>query len=157
MEQSTAKKLEGVWKTLTLIGAIAAAGFAASTYLAGYQRTDDAKAEHVAIRAAQADSETHIQEQIRTGAEERQSIRYINVRIEVSQRQINDRLELIAEQNRTVRTRSARAARADRVEVLEDRIQTRDRALRQSYQDRPPVPDEDAVASGDPLSALDGL
>jgi len=141
-------KVEKTWKTLTLIGAIAAAGFGAATYLTNFQSEADAKAESARvdrkIEGVKAEVEKHDQEL--------EEIRYVNVRIEVAQAQVLDELRLARERSRTPRGRDERVAQEEQVAEIERRIEVRGDALEESYERRPVVPTD--APRHDPLTKL---
>jgi hypothetical protein len=155
--ETKASRLERTWKTLTLVGAIAAAGFGASTYLGGFQTAAGARSEHASIREEMRGSDARVAQQIERHAEELRDVRYVNVRIEVAQAQVLDELRLARQRAERAVTAAEREERQATIEELERRIEVRGGALEQSYERRPTVPhDASQIDPEDPLTRLGG-
>ncbi|MCG8670483.1 MAG: hypothetical protein MI867_13785 [Pseudomonadales bacterium] len=149
-KEKVTKTLEGTWKTLTLIGAIAAAGFAAATHLHGFQTVEQAQEDHQELTSSiegVAVEMKDIGNEVEENDDELEAIRYINVRLTAEQRNVNDRLDILIETQRRATTWAEREEQEDRIEELEERIRMRSRAVDAA---RPP-------AAGDPLAGLEGL
>lgn len=146
MDEKTTQRVENSWKTLTLIATIAAAGFAAATHLSDYKTRADARSDHAAIRQDMDEAVDDVEDALDSHDEELAEIRYINVQIAFEQKNVADRLEILATQQREARSRSSRDEQEDRIESLERRIKQRSQAARKV---RPPK------GLKDPLRALD--
>jgi len=146
VDQRTEKRLNATWKTLTLIGAIAAAGFAAATFLSKYQTQDDARREHTEIRSATTTGLAAVEHDVEANEGELRQLKILNVRMAAQQENQSDRMEQLIELQRPARSRRARAAQEQRVDELEQRIQRRDAVL-----------DRAGGGEDDPLVQLEGL
>jgi hypothetical protein len=150
MNPKSEKRLDAGWKTATLIGVIMGTGFAGATYLAKYKTADAAKAEHAELAEATA----KVKEAVVEVEVDVQDIRYVNVRIEVSQQQISDQLKMISFQGQRSRSRADR----EEMRVLAVKTTRRGMALQKSYEQKPVVKAGGAkMKAGDPLAGLEGL
>lgn len=156
MEEKTQKKLDASWKTLSLIGTILAAGFAAATYLGRYQTVDDAKSQHRAIVAEAHEDAASAEERLDAQEEQLVDLRVRNVRIEVGQQQVLDEMRRVRLRDQRARTAAEREAQEQELQEIDERIQRRERALEQSYEQRPILAPE-AMSDNDPLADLEGL
>jgi hypothetical protein len=152
----TAKHLDNTWKTLTLIGSIAAAGFGAAMFLGGFQTQADAAAQHKVLRTEQQDAAKLATSRFEEVDEDLQAQRYIQIRIEIAQQQLLDESRLEREHERRTRTRAEHSERQARIEELEERIEIRAGALKRSYDARPAAPSHE-IDSRDPLAAAKRL
>jgi hypothetical protein len=149
------RRIERTWKALTLVGAIAAAGFVASTYLARFESQSEAQAAHAQLRTEAVERLSEVRAEVRQQESELRDIKYVNVRIEVAQAQVLDELRLAREMSSDPGTRDERRSRDARVTNLERRIELRGRALGESYARRSIVPV--TTSSNDPLTSLSAV
>lgn len=135
---------------MTLIGAMMAAGFGAATYLSKFQTMDNAREVRGKLEAATARVDAKA-DRIREDVE---SLKFVNVRVELGQRQIQDQLELLTLQNKSSTTREDRRV----MEELEEKTKVRGAALKKSYEEKPVVQAGKAnIDPEDPLAKADRL
>ena len=149
------RRIESAWKVLTLIGAIAAVGFAASAYLSRFESQADSRVAHAQMRSESIVQVSEVRSEVQRQESELRDIKYVNVRIEVAQAQVLDELRLAREVSSDASSRAERLSRSARVAVIERRIEQRGRALGESYARRPIVPV--TTSSNDPLTNLNAV
>jgi hypothetical protein len=136
------KGLQATWKVLVGIGAILGVGFGAAEYLARYQTVDTATLQHDEIKKQNEDSVKQVRADIQEQSGELESMRYINVRIEVAQKQVLDELRRSRLERQPVRSYAERTQRAEELEAIEHRIEVRADALEESYELQPVMPED---------------
>jgi hypothetical protein len=142
------------WWLLGIVVALVSAGFGSALWL-------DDRYEKAGAAAVQAESHqtahTPISETLQEHDTEIEEIRYVNVRIEMGQKQINDRLDrnYARSRARAARSRQEREEAEAQADELDEQIQERQEVIDRSYEQRPIVPSK--VRRGDPLRALEDL
>ena len=166
---NTTTKMESVWKSLVLFGVVLAVGFNAAIFTTGFQTKAEADVAHDKIEKAETANHKRVEERLEEHADSLTEQRYIQVRIEVGQKQITDQLEGIAAQNRVAMAPNSAQRRVHRkvVKASAQRVAVRRKALERSYQKVPVIPRKarngggkmlpPIVKADDPLAGLDGL
>ncbi len=166
---SAAQKMESVWKSLVLIGVILVVGFNAAMFTVGFQTKAGADTAHAKIEAAEDANHKKVEVRLDEHQESLTEQRYIQVRIEVGQKQIHDQLDGIASQNRMAMAPNSAERRVHRkaVEASAKSVAVRREALEKSYRKTPVIPRKvrngggkvrpPIVDSDDPLAGLDGI
>lgn len=135
---------------MTLIGVIMGTGFAAATYMAKYQTAAAASKEHAVLKKA-TEKVDQKAEELREEVEE---LQFVSVRVEISQRQIQDQLRIVTLQNR--RRITGRDLRE--MNDLERRTRKRGEALEKSYRQHPVIkPGKVKMSPKDPLAKAEEL
>lgn len=154
MQEKTHLRLEATWKTFALIGMIAAAGFNAAIWVGGVQKRNDAAKQHEKIQDAHQAAVDKLAAAINKHDKELQNARYVAARIEIAQQHILEQLEAREMRESTPRSYRERLVQQRKLRVLQQRIDRREKALKQSYAEYPIVPQAGALPAGDPLEGL---
>lgn len=169
MSEVNSHKVESVWKSLVLIGVVIGVGAQGAMWMTGFQTKAEADKAHAKIEKAETENHKKVSLALDDHETALTEQRYIQVRIEVGQKQITDQLDGIAAQNRVAMAPNSSQRRVHRqvVEASAQRVAVRRKALERSYQKVPVIPRKmrngggksrpPIVEADDPLAGLDGL
>jgi hypothetical protein len=112
------------WLVMTVLGLVAF-GFMGAQWIGGFSTKEEAEE----IQEQNETAHGEIQTAVEANEEQIGEVQFITVRIELEQRQTNDRLEILLDRS-SAQTRAERAAAEARAREVSRRIERRERLLR---------------------------